>query len=161
MNDDSWRRHANPWSVYTRVSCLPLIVLAIWSRVWLGWWCILPLSGPVLWAWYNPRAFAPPRDFDHWPGKGTLGERLLLNHRTEPVPEHHLRAARLLAAASLPGVVLTVYGLVVLDVRLAVFGPVLTIMPKVWFVDRMVWLYEDSRRFNSQHSQSSGEQADP
>jgi len=41
MDDAAWKRHANPWSVYTRFTCLPFIVLALWSRVWLGWWCSL------------------------------------------------------------------------------------------------------------------------
>jgi hypothetical protein len=38
MDDRVWRRHANPWSGWTRVTVLPLLVLAIWSRVWIGWW---------------------------------------------------------------------------------------------------------------------------
>jgi hypothetical protein len=41
MDDRVWRRHANPWSGWTRVTALPLLVLAIWSRVWIGWWAML------------------------------------------------------------------------------------------------------------------------
>ena len=44
MDDEAWARHANPWSAWTRFSCGPFIVLAIWSRVWLGWWALLPLA---------------------------------------------------------------------------------------------------------------------
>ncbi len=29
LDDEGWRRHANPWSVWTRVATLPLIVLAV------------------------------------------------------------------------------------------------------------------------------------
>ena len=36
LNDKNWMKHANPWSVWTRYSVLPLIVLAFWSRVWIG-----------------------------------------------------------------------------------------------------------------------------
>nr|WP_238997445.1 DUF6653 family protein [Mycolicibacterium sp. CBMA 361] len=36
MTDAAWRRHANPWSVWTRFAAIPLMMLAIWSRVW-GW----------------------------------------------------------------------------------------------------------------------------
>ena len=43
MDDDSWARHANPWSVWTRVPILPLLALAIWSRSWIGWWAVLPV----------------------------------------------------------------------------------------------------------------------
>jgi hypothetical protein len=41
MDDGVWRRHANPWSGWTRVTVLPILVLAIWSRVWIGWWALL------------------------------------------------------------------------------------------------------------------------
>ena len=37
LTDDNWMKHANPWSVWTRYSVLPLIVLAFWSRIWIGW----------------------------------------------------------------------------------------------------------------------------
>lgn len=38
MSEDAWARHANPWSVWTRIAtALPLLILAVWSRVWLGW----------------------------------------------------------------------------------------------------------------------------
>jgi hypothetical protein len=30
--EDAWRRHANPWSVYTRIPIPLLLVAAIWSR---------------------------------------------------------------------------------------------------------------------------------
>jgi hypothetical protein len=44
MDDRVWRRHANPWSGWTRVTALPLLVLAIWSRVWIGWWAVLAVG---------------------------------------------------------------------------------------------------------------------
>jgi len=37
MDDAVWMRHANPASVWSRiVTPLPLLPLAVWSRVWLG-----------------------------------------------------------------------------------------------------------------------------
>lgn len=36
-----------------------------------------------------------------------------------------------------------IYGLTMLNAYLAIFGVITAILPKVWFVDRMVWLYED------------------
>jgi len=33
LTDENWMKHANPWSVWTRYSVLPLIVLAFWSRI--------------------------------------------------------------------------------------------------------------------------------
>lgn len=54
MTDDVWARHANPWSGWTRYSGLPLLILAIWSRVWWGWGAIAPILLVVLWIWLNP-----------------------------------------------------------------------------------------------------------
>jgi len=37
MNDRVWLRHANPWSVWTRiVTPLPMLIAAMFSRQWLG-----------------------------------------------------------------------------------------------------------------------------
>ena len=36
MEDRDWQRHTNPWSFWTRYLSLPLLVLAGWSRLWLG-----------------------------------------------------------------------------------------------------------------------------
>jgi hypothetical protein len=44
MTDDVWRRHANPWSVYTRFAAIPPLIMAIWSRTWIGLWCLLPIA---------------------------------------------------------------------------------------------------------------------
>ncbi len=38
MSDETWKKHANPWSVWTRVTALPALVVAVWSRVWIGHW---------------------------------------------------------------------------------------------------------------------------
>ncbi|MEM7073828.1 MAG: DUF6653 family protein, partial [Pseudomonadota bacterium] len=51
-----------------------------------------------------------------------------------------------LALASVPGLIVLVIGVARLDPDWTVFGTVLTVLPKVWFVDRMVWLYDDWRR---------------
>ena len=47
MSEETWQRHANPWSVWTRFTALPLIILAAWSRS--CWWrhpIALSRSGP-------------------------------------------------------------------------------------------------------------------
>lgn len=35
LNDETWKRHANPWSVISRNTVLPLLIIAFWSRIWL------------------------------------------------------------------------------------------------------------------------------
>ncbi|MBV0911423.1 DUF6653 family protein [Anianabacter salinae] len=88
MDDRTWRRHANPWSGYSRMAALPLIVLAVWSRVWIGWWSVVPVAGVVLWTWANPRIFPQPARLDRWMSRAVLGERIFLEHRAE-IPAHH------------------------------------------------------------------------
>jgi len=145
MDDAAWARHANPWSVYSRMSILPLMTLAIYSRVWLGWGALLPVALVVLWTWWNSRAFAPPSSTESWAAHGTFGERVFLNRKTVPIPSHHTRWAIALGVVS--GVVMVpwIWGLWQLDPGMTLFGLSLMIGGKLWFVDRMVWLYQDMK----------------
>lgn len=143
LDDNAWARHANPWSVYTRFTCLPLIVLAIWSRAWLGWWCVIPIAASLAWTWLNPRVFKPPSTLNSWASKGVLGERMFLNRHAEPVAAHHVRAAHILTVLSAIGAAILIFGLVALNGWAAVCGLIAAILPKLWFVDRMVWLHQD------------------
>ncbi|MEM6662256.1 MAG: DUF6653 family protein [Pseudomonadota bacterium] len=145
MDDATWARHANPWSVWTRFSCLPLLVLGIWSRDWIGWWALVPVAAALLWTWLNPRVFAPPARLDTWPGFATRGERLFLNRHAVPIPRHHLLAAYLLTGLTALGAMILLWGVVWLDVWSTMTGLALTMVLKVWFCDRMAWLYLDLR----------------
>jgi len=143
MDDAVWERHANPWSVWTRFTCLPLLVLAVWSRVWLGWGALVPFALACLWTWVNPRAFPRPTEFGSWAARAVLGERVFLNRAAYGVPHHHVMAAHLTAGLSAFGALVMIWGLIVLNPLATVLGMILTILPKVWFCDRMVWLHVD------------------
>ena len=99
MDDATWARHANPWSLYTRVPILPLMVFAIWSRIWIGWWCLFPLAALLVWTFINPRAFPRPGTIDTWAAKVTFGERLWLAAPRKPDP----KAPCLVGACALVG----------------------------------------------------------
>jgi hypothetical protein len=101
MTDETWFRHAHPWSVFTRFAAIPPLVLSIWSRAWIGWWCLLPLAAVALWLWLNPRVFPPVRTPTRWASKGIHGE-MLWARRPPAVPTAHRTAFRLIAV---PGVV--------------------------------------------------------
>ena len=146
MNDETWERHANPLSVYLRFSCLPLIVAAIWSRVWLGWWALAPLTLAIGWTFLNPRLFSAPRDKTTWAAKCVMGERLFLARRTFDVPKRHVTMASWLTGVSLVGALVLAYGLVMLDAWATAAGLAVTMGGKLWFCDRMVWLCEDMGR---------------
>lgn len=144
MDDATWARHANPWSGWTRVSILPLFALAVWSRAWLGWGALVPLALVLIWTWFNPRLFAEPKSLDNWMSQGVLGERAWLARRDKPIAGHHQTAAKLLSIAAGIGVVVLAYGLWALDIGFTIAGLTLAMGAKLWFLDRMVWLNNDT-----------------
>ena len=152
MNDAVWQRHANPLSVWTRLPILPLLALAIWSRVWIGWACLIPVLALLAWTWLNPRAFPPPARTDSWASRAVMGERVWLKHPTPPIPAHHIRAARLLSTLSALGLPPLAWGLAVLDPWAVTTGLALTLTGKLWFLDRMVWIFDDACRVHDQYS---------
>jgi hypothetical protein len=145
MNEEAWARHANPWSGWTRNTCLPLLIIAIWSRAWLGWWALVSVALAVLWMWLNPRIFPKPCSTNNWASKAVLGERVWLNRDEVPVPEHHRIVPLVLNAVSTIGTVFLIWGLIALEVWPTLLGTAIVYLGKLWFVDRMVWLYEDMK----------------
>ncbi|MEM8856033.1 MAG: DUF6653 family protein [Pseudomonadota bacterium] len=142
MSETAWARHTNPWSYWTRIPILPLLALAIYARVWIGAWCLVPIALLCAWTFINPRAFPAPRSFHHYTARGVLGERVWLARKQTPIPSHHSTVAAVLSAVSLVGVLVLAYGLVVLDPWATIAGTVTAVGAKMWFVDRMVWLYD-------------------
>jgi hypothetical protein len=151
MDETTWACHANPWSVWTRNTVLPLLVLAIWSRVWLGWWSLVPLSLALLWTWLNPRLFAVPASTTSWASRAVLGERVWLNRAQIPVPAHHSRAPHLLSGVAALGVPFIAWGLFRLQLWPTLLGSVLVYAGKLWFLDRMVWLYQDMIKLHPEY----------
>jgi len=143
MDDATWARHANPWSVWTRVPILPLLALAVWSRVWIGWWAILPVLLLLGWAWINPRVFPPPASLDSWGSRAVLGERLWLARSEVPVPARHRTLPSLLNAVAGAGGALLLIGLVLLSGAMPLTGLTTALLAKMWYLDRMNWLVAD------------------
>jgi hypothetical protein len=140
---DAWRRHANPWSVYTRIPIPALLVAAIWSRTWIGWWCLLAIAVCLIWTVVNPRAFSPPRTLDSWASRSVMGETLWAERKSTPLPSRHRTAPVVLGALSAAGLPFLIWGLVVLDPWLTLFGLAIQMLGKLWFLDRMALLYDD------------------
>jgi hypothetical protein len=151
MDDATWLRHANPWSVALRNTVLPLLVLAFWSRLCLGWWAAIPVALALLWTWFNPRIFPAPASLDHWASKAVMGERVWLNRDTVPVPERHRTAPNILSAVSGIGMLFVVWGVLIFDIWPTVFGMTLVCCGKLWFLDRMAWLWEDMRETTEEY----------
>ena len=145
MDDDTWERHANPWSVWSRTTALPALILAAWSRVWIGWWALVPGLIALLWTWLNPRLFGKPSSLNSWASKCVLGERIWINRDEEPVPERHRFVLNVLNAMTGIGNLVVIWGVVQLAIWPTIFGAALAYIGKLWFLDRMVWLYEDMK----------------
>jgi hypothetical protein len=143
LEGDAWMRHANPWSVYTRIPIPPLLAGAIWSRSRLGRRSLIPIALVCAWAVINPRAFPPPRSLDHWASRGVLGETYWAKRKEIPIPPRHRVAPNVLGAISALGVPFVARGLVVRDGWMVMFGLAVQSAGKVWFIDRMALLYDD------------------
>ena len=148
MSEEVWERHANPWSVWTRIATFPFLIGAGWSFHWIGWWGVIPLGLVALWTWLNPRLFAKPAHTDNWSSRAVFGERLWLKRRERPIPAHHERVALVLTVISAGFAIVLVVGLVLDNAVMILAGGGLSVMAKIWFCDRMAWLFGDMAREN-------------
>jgi len=136
-------KHANPWSVWTRYSVLPLIVFAFWSRLWIGWWCLIPAGAALLWVFLNPIVFNRPKSTKNWASKAVLGERVYLNRDIVKIPvTHDTPLYKILNAISFTGVMIAIWAIIYYSIWGAILGVTLAYLGKSWYLDRMVWLYE-------------------
>ena len=152
MSDKTWERHANPWSVWTRFTVLPVLVVSIWSRVWIGPWALGLTAVTLVWTWINPRMFSKPVSTANWASKAVLGERVWMNRKQIPVPKHHRLVPNLLSGISSLGLPFLIWGLWRLEIWPTVLAAILIYAGKVWFLDRMVWLYEDMKESTEEYS---------
>ena len=144
LEGDAWMRHANPWSVYTRIPIPPLMAGAIWSRGRLGRRSLLPIALVCAWTVINPRAFPPVCEPRSWAARGIYGERAWLQDR-DLVPPDHRKVLRLLVTLGLIGFGLILWGLIALEVWPTVFGTTMVVVAQLWRIDRFGWLWERHR----------------
>lgn len=145
MDETVWARHANRWSVWTRIAGAVPVFLAAWSVWWIGWWSLPGIAAVLVWIWINPRLFPAPDRVDAWASKGVLGERVFLNRDTVPVPAGHRRAALITSSLSAIFALVAVYGFAVQDLVLSATAWAVSAAAKLWFVDRMAWLWEEMK----------------
>jgi hypothetical protein len=145
MNADTWRRHANPWSVYTRFAAIPAMILAIWSRVWIGWWALIPVALVIVWLIVNPGLFSAVTAESGWAARGIYGERFWLEE-PDSVPEECRLVLRWLILPGVAGFALLFWGLLVLELWPTFFGASLITLAQLWRIDRLGVFYEERTR---------------
>lgn len=141
LGTEGWRRHANPWSVFTRFAAIPAGILAGWSRVWIGWWAVLPLVLVVVWLIINPFVFKPIDKPTHWISKGILGEQLWLEG--SPALATHRGALRVLLGFGILGMASMFAGVIWLNPWLAGVGAVLVTATQVWRIKRFARAFDE------------------
>ncbi|APE28546.1 DUF6653 family protein [Aurantiacibacter gangjinensis] len=143
LDAEGWARHANPWSGWSRiVTGMSLIIIAIWSRVWIGWWSLLPIALVAFWLWINPRLFAPARDDSAWISRGVFGEQMWAARGELPQPYIGAKLPHIFNAVAGIGAIVLIYGLVVLSPVETVIGASIAYAGKLAFIGEMVKLYD-------------------
>ena len=124
------------------ITGMPLIVLAFWSRAWIGPWFIMPVIVTALWLWLNPRLFPPPADDHSWVSRGVFGERLWAQRGGLPEMPIGAKLPHIYTAIAGIGVLPLIYGLIVLQPVPTVIGACVSVAGKMAFIGRMVALYD-------------------
>ena len=145
LHDEEWLNHANPISVWTRFIILPFFVVSIWSRIWIGWFSLIPIFILLIWTFINPKFFKKPRTTNTWSAKCVLGEKILANRNKIPVPKQLIIVKNILTIIQSIGGIFLIYGLYELHFWTTLVGITLIYMGKMWFLDRMVWLFDEMK----------------
>jgi hypothetical protein len=148
LEGDRWLRHANPRSVYSRFPVLAMIVVSVWSRVWIGVYFVVPLGLTLLWTFFNPRLFDEPDSLENWASKGVLGERIWKEREEYDIASQRRVQIHTLNAIQGLAMVPFFVGLYRLNFWMTMTGLAVAFLSKVWFFDRMVWLFEDMRELD-------------
>jgi len=74
-----------------------------------------------------------------------------INRDQVPIPDYHRGFPNILSAIAAIGIPFVAWGLIALDSWPTLFGLMLTLVGKFWFLDRMVWLYHDMGDANPEY----------
>jgi hypothetical protein len=127
-----WKRHSNPWSVWTRILSYPLVYVPIWNRSWK--------QGVAVAAWFaaNPVLFPAPEGDESWATRGVLGEELWTAER----PWDLSMLINTASAAFFAGGLFASYRRRSWPM---VFFASVALLLKLWYIDRMTFYYVQNR----------------
>ena len=81
----------------------------------------------------------------------SAGERIWLNRNVVPVPQKFEPVIKVLIAISGFEALLCILGFVMQSFWMTIFGMAVLILSKSWFLDRMVWLYQEMKNTNDEY----------
>jgi hypothetical protein len=145
MGEETWSRHSNPWSAFTRLITYPLVFIPVWYiQVFLqdplGFW--YPLAGVALviaWFAINPRIFPKPKRTDNWFSVGVLGEQIWTKER-------RMGLTLVLEIMTAPFFIAALFTAYTQQLWPTLFCASVAFLLKVWFVDRMGFYYKEKTR---------------
>lgn len=154
LEGESWMRHANPASVWMRFTVVSSLALAIWSRDWIGAWCLVAVALAIIWMFVNPLLFKAPKSTRNWASRAVLGERIWVDRDKIDLPEQfRSRAAPLVANAySTIGMGILAFGLVELNLLATVTGILIVHGGKAWYLDRISLLFADMKGRSAEYA---------
>lgn len=127
----TWEQHAHPWSVWTRALSVPVLIAVVWYR---AWWLLLAIGAFLV---FSPRMLVPPERMDRWASKSVLGERIWTRGARRDLPA-------LLCALMVPFTAAALWFAWRRELWPVVLSTTNLLALKLWFLDRMVALYERS-----------------
>lgn len=95
-----FRRHAHPFSAWSRLLSAPLLLVPLWTR---RWWLYVPIG---TWFAVNPVMTPPARDMSSFATRAILGEE---SWTRDPKSEPMILALSGGASASLAGAMVAAY----------------------------------------------------
>lgn len=132
MKPQTWKRHSNPWSGWTRFLIIFVLAPALWQKAWV---LIVSL---IVYTIINPILFSPPSHNKAWMSRAVLGEQLYLKSKKNQ--------NKLKITGTIGGIVFLVF---IYSAYSQLLWPTIVLLVgivgyKMWFLQQMVELYDKS-----------------
>ena len=128
LSENTWDRHTNPWSGWSRVLSMPGLALGLYLH---NFWII---GVVVIWLFINPVLFRKPASVNNWMSKGVMGERIYFKDGKKLKKD----LPTLLNVLNVPVFIVFLYFGWQQDLSALVMSGLLVMTIKFWFIDKMV-----------------------
>tara|TARA_B100001540_G_scaffold73351_1_gene66312 strand:+ start:382 stop:819 length:438 start_codon:yes stop_codon:yes gene_type:complete len=136
LSEETWSKHSNKWSGWTRVLLMPIVGVGVYYHSWL----ILVVA--VVWGIVNPLIFPKPKSVDNWMSMGVLGEKIYFKEGKKFKKD----LPTLLNILNIPVSIVFVYFGWTQNIEALILSALLLMTIKFWFIDRMSRLARDTIR---------------